>query len=186
VSAVIEKLIALKNHLITVLVKVSRQHIHTIQSFGFQLFKKKDVVVGTRVNLKQARKIKIQAQAGIYEVLVHPISALGQSLNCKISAYEEQSKSQEGTSILGSGDTETRTTQLHHEVAHSVAQEKDWISERFIIYGRTNITTPFSTHIVISVSAGKTKNADATSLSPPDYGIYVYRVGDDTRKYLIL
>ena len=174
------------------MIKVSRQSVGAISSFGFQLFKKKDVVYSTnsRVNLKQFKKIQVSnVDPGIYEVLVHPAMTYGSTpLNVKISAYEEKENdhSSEGaTSFLDGGvDLASLSSKsyLHHEVSHGVAQTADWFSERFIIYGRSNITTKVTAHI--SVMINLTKGANLEAASNVDYRVYVYRIGDDTRKFL--
>ena len=178
--------------MITVLIKVSRQTVGAISGFGFQLFKKKDVVYQTpgRINLKQFKKIQVSnVDPGIYEVLVHPVMTYGSTpLNVKISAFEEKendpNEAQQGTSFLDGGvDLSQIATKsyLHHEVSHGVAQTTDWFSERFIIYGRSNITTKITAHI--SVMINLTKGANLEAASNVDYRVFVYKVGDDTRKY---
>ncbi|KAF0983057.1 hypothetical protein FDP41_011035 [Naegleria fowleri] len=175
-----------RDNLITVLIKVSRSVTGTTSSFGFQLYKKKDVVHSIKLNMKQLKKIPVSnIEAGIYEVVVHPIVTDGLNpLNVKISAYEERSSTSTttgtaGTFLEGSQDLVALSSRsyLHHEVAQGVAQTSDWVSDRFIIYGRSNMTTPITAHISVSVSLSKPLSQDSYL---NEYKVFVYRVGDDT------
>ncbi|KAL9646093.1 hypothetical protein ABK040_007971 [Willaertia magna] len=174
-----------RKHPIFVTMKLIKQSSGK-QNIQIKLFRKKDVVVAKVLKIKHKKQLIIQAQPGIYEVVVRNTAMDNDnklSLQMSINVTEEE---QNQISSFGGlnpalenhndNNTKAKVKNLHSEQTVVDNLKTDWFSNRFTIYGKQQESNSPASITRVEIIMLLLSQLEL----PPEFGIYVYRIADET------